>query len=156
MALCTRATAMLFAVVVPIVDAATDQPFVAATDGDTIRVDGVKYRLWGIDAPEMQQACADGWAAGHEAAAKLRELMAGRVIICEPRATDRYGRIVALCSADGRDLGADMVSVGMAWAFIRYSSDYVQQERTAARGRAGVHAHECERPWDWRARRRAQ
>jgi endonuclease YncB( thermonuclease family) len=32
-------------------------------DGDTLRVDGVTYRLWGIDAPEEHQSCADGWPA---------------------------------------------------------------------------------------------
>jgi endonuclease YncB( thermonuclease family) len=32
---------------------------VRAVDGDTLRVDGVTYRLWGIDAPEAHQSCAD-------------------------------------------------------------------------------------------------
>ena len=54
--------------------------------------------------------------------------------------TDRYGRSVAVCRADGRDLGADMVSAGMAWAFTRYSSDYVSQERAAIGAGIGVHA----------------
>ena len=26
-------------------------------DGDTLRVDGVDMRLWGIDAPERRQTC---------------------------------------------------------------------------------------------------
>jgi hypothetical protein len=30
----------------------------------------------------------------------------------------------------------------MAWAFTRYSSDYVNEERAAIRARLGVHAHE--------------
>jgi endonuclease YncB( thermonuclease family) len=37
-----------------------------ATDGDTIKLNGTKWRLWGIDAPEMTQTCKDGWAAGVE------------------------------------------------------------------------------------------
>ena len=82
-------------------------------------------------------------------------LVTGRKITCEARVTDRYGRTVALCRADGRDLGASMVSAGMAWAFTRYSSDYVAQERAATGARLGVHAHDCEKPWDWRARNRA-
>ena len=32
-------------------------------DGDTLKVYGVTYRLWGIDAPELGQPCADGWPA---------------------------------------------------------------------------------------------
>ena len=27
-----------------------------ATDGDTIRLNGTTWRLWGIDAPELRQA----------------------------------------------------------------------------------------------------
>lgn len=34
------------------------------TDGDTLKLNGVTYRLWGIDAPETKQDCPDGWAAG--------------------------------------------------------------------------------------------
>jgi endonuclease YncB( thermonuclease family) len=33
---------------------------VRVVDGDTLKVDGVTYRLWGIDAPESHQPCADG------------------------------------------------------------------------------------------------
>jgi hypothetical protein len=44
-----------------------------------------------------------------------------------------------------------MVSADMAWAFTRYSSDYVPKERAAIGARLGVHAHDCEKPWDWRA-----
>ena len=33
-------------------------------DGDTLKIDGVTYRPWGIDAPEAAPPCADGWPAG--------------------------------------------------------------------------------------------
>lgn len=124
------------------------------TDGDTIKLAGTTYRLWGIDAPETRQSCADGWPAGVEASNKMRGLVAGHAVTCEPRAKDRYGRTVALCRADEQDLGAAMVSAGMAWAFTRYSGDYVEQERAAIDARAGVHGHDCEKPWDWRTKKR--
>ena len=38
----------------------------------------------------------------------------------------------------------------MAWAFVRYSSDYVQEEQVKA-DRLGVHAHGCGSAWEWRA-----
>jgi hypothetical protein len=47
--------------------------------------------------------------------------------------TDRYRRAVSLCFADGEDLQALMVSASLAWAFIRYSDQYVVAERRAAR-----------------------
>ena len=123
-------------------------------DGDTIKLDGATYRLWGIDAPENKQTCADGWPAGVEATKALFDLMHGKTIACEGRGNDRYGRTIGLCRADGQDLQAAMVKAGMAWAFTRYSSDYVAEEKAALDARLGVHAHECEKPWDWRASRR--
>jgi endonuclease YncB( thermonuclease family) len=126
---------------------------VAPVDGDTINLNGTRWRLWGIDAPEMAQTCKDGWAAGVEAKGALERLMDGASIHCELKDTDRYGRSVGICRADGRDLGAAMVSAGMAWAFTRYSSDYVGQERAAIGAGIGVHTHDCEKPWDWRRKR---
>jgi len=61
---------------------------------------------------------------------------------------------VALCRGDGEDLGAQMVSAGMAWAFTRYSGDYTGQEARAKAERLGVHGHDCLRPWKWRERQR--
>jgi len=81
----------------------------SVVDGDTIKLNGTTYRLSGIDAAEIRQTCVDGWAAGREATAYLAKLMHGHQIACTPVTTDRYGRTVAVCKADGRDLGADMV-----------------------------------------------
>lgn len=128
-----------------------------AVDGDTLEVSGVRYRLWGIDAPEQQQTCTRGgqvWTCGHEATAALARLIAGKTPACEHRATDRYGRSVALCRVEGRDLSAEMVEWGMARAFVRYSLDYVAHERRAAAARRGIWAGEHTAPWEWRAARK--
>jgi endonuclease YncB( thermonuclease family) len=90
---------------------------VHVVDGDALRVDGVTYRLWGIDAPEAGQPRADGWPAGRAASEHLRALSRDRQVSCEPRSVDRYGRTVALCCADGRDLGSDTVVDGRRMAF---------------------------------------
>jgi endonuclease YncB( thermonuclease family) len=80
-------------------------------DGDTMKLDGTTYRLWGIDAAETKQVCADGWMAGKEAPAAMLEMVKGRTVTCEAKAKD-HGRTIALCRADGEDLGAAMVSAG--------------------------------------------
>ena len=85
----------------------------------------------------------------------LAELMKGYAVTCEPRTTDRYGRAVALCQADGRDLSADMVRAGMAWAFVRHSQDYVSIENEAKDAGIGVHRRSCTPAWEWRAKQRA-
>jgi endonuclease YncB( thermonuclease family) len=152
----SRTALIGFLCVVAVVLAVLGQSAKAQTvvDGDTIKLNGTTYRIWGIDAAETKQACADGWMAGQEASKAMLELVSGRKVTCEARITDRYGRTVVLCRSDGRDVGAAMVSAGMAWAFTRYSPDYVQQERAAIGASPGVHQHDCEKPWDWRTRNR--
>lgn len=128
-------------------------PAQTALDGDTIRLDGATYRLWGIDAPEKGQWCGS-YPAGITAEGTLQHLMRGATVTCEARTTDRYGRTVALCRANGEDLGAAMVQSGMAWAFTRYSQYYVGLEQVARAENLGVHANGCMPAWDWRAAQR--
>lgn len=70
-------------------------------DGNTIVVDDVHLRIFGIDAPESRQTCvaSDGhdYFCGRVAASALAEKIAGRPVTCRPRTTDRYGRTVAVC-----------------------------------------------------------
>lgn len=91
---------------------------VRVVDGDTLAIGDVRYRLWGIDAPER------GTAAGAAATAQMRALVASRSVRCEPRDRDRYGRVVAVCYADGRDLAWDMVATGHARDWPRYSGGH--------------------------------
>jgi len=93
---------------------------IVSVDGDSLRAaNGAEYRLFGIDAPELHQSCneADGksWLCGRAAKAKLTTLIKGGNVNCEARATDRFGRTVAVCSAEGvPDLGEAMVRDGYA------------------------------------------
>jgi endonuclease YncB( thermonuclease family) len=127
--------------------------FALVGDGGTIKLDGTTWRLWGIDAPETKQWCGD-YPAGALATGMLVKLMNGKSITCDDRGPDRYGRTIGLCRAAGDDLSAAMVRLGMAWAFVRYSRDYVQLEDQARAEKLGVHAHDCQPAWEWRAQRR--
>lgn len=123
------------------------------TDGDTIRVAGVAVRLHGIDAPESAQTCRRAGAeypCGRKATDALRVLISGRPVTCQERDRDRYGRVVAVCTVAGRDIGAAMVEGGHAVAFVRYSRDYQAHEDRARAARRGMHAGEFVRPEDWR------
>ncbi len=116
--------------------------------GDSLEVDGTAYRLHGIDAPDRDQVCADGWEAGYEAKKYLRLLVQDREISCVSIAGKRDGKIVAICRADGVDLGGAMVTAGRAVAFVPHSARYVAQEAAAAHAGRGLHGHDCLRPED--------
>ena len=138
-------------------------------DGDTLRVEGRTYRLWGIDAPELIQVCqrdGQGYACGREAAAYLRMLLvpepvigesatpgAAPQLVCVPRTSDQYGRTAALCRLGDKDLGAEMVRAGWALVFTRHSSDYAPEEDEAREARRGLWSGTFDMPWDWRAKR---
>lgn len=116
---------------------------VTVIDGDTINVDGETVDLYGILAP--REACPDGWPAGVMATEVLRELVRDHKVTCELKAKSRYSPTVAVCRADGLDLGSLMVRAGWAWAFAGDTSDYMRQETEAWAARAGIHAHNCVR-----------
>lgn len=126
---------------------------IRVVDGDTLAAGQMRFRLQGIDAPEKNQQCADGWRAGHAATAHLIELIGDKVVRCEISGYDKYHRALATCSADGIDLNAAMVQDGFALAYVHYSRAYVTQEAMARATHAGLHAHECMAPWDWRHRK---
>ncbi|MBD9652917.1 thermonuclease family protein [Ensifer sp. ENS09] len=124
-------------------------------DGDTLDIGNVRYRLHGIDAPEAGQVCnaSDGgaWPCGKEAIRKFEDIVGGHEVVCDSRGTDPYGRVIAVCTADGRDINAEMVGSGYAWAFRKFSEDYTGLEQEARLAHLGVWQAETEAPWDFRA-----
>ena len=130
---------------------------IISVDGDTIRAgNGVEYRLFGIDAPELQQTCTEAngkiWLCGRAAKAKLTTLIKGGNVNCESRATDRFGRIVAMCSAHGvPDLGEAMVRGGYAVDLGGAAGNpYRDAEAEAQTAKRGIWRGTFQRPSDWR------
>src|SRR5215471_7327451 len=124
-------------------------------DGDSLVVAGVEFRLYGIDAPEYRQYCfrrGRPWACGVDATRTLRTLIANRRVDCRSREEDRYGRTVASCSVEGRDLGAAMVAGGHAVAYGAYQLE----ERAARNAGRGIWSSRFEPPAAWRAKHRNQ
>lgn len=126
---------------------------VEVVDADTIRVGGETVRLFGIDAPEIGQPCI---LAGQErdcgvwAARAVAQEFGGAYARCDDRGQDRYGRQIAKCSVNGTDMGATLVISGLAQAFTRYSTDYVDIEKQAIVARRGIWAGQMDSPSDYR------
>lgn len=124
-------------------------------DGDTIDIGVVRVRLHGIDAPEAGQTCGRSnggeWDCGTASSNRLAELIEGQRIECEALDKDPYGRIVGRCFHNGVDKNALLVDEGLAWAFRRFSDDYVDHEERAQAARIGIWQGEAEAPWDYRA-----
>lgn len=123
-------------------------------DGDTIDIHGKRFRLSGIDAPESKQLCNDTTGApyrcGQVAANALAAFIGRQTVSCVKEDLDRYHRIVATCSVPSGDIGAYMVSNGLAVAYRKYSTAYVTEEGAAHSSGVGIWAGAFDMPWDWR------
>ena len=85
-------------------------------DGDTIRIGRVSLRLAGIDAPELDHP----W--GQKAKWELARLCKGQTITAQIEPMMSYDRLVATCYLpDGRDLSAEMVRMGLALDWPKFS-----------------------------------
>ena len=131
---------------------------IVSIDGDTLRAaNGDEYRLHGIDAPELHQSCNEAsgksWLCGRAAKAKLTTLIKGGNVSCEERARDRFGRVVAICSAEGvPDLGEAMVRDGYAVDLGGAAGHpYRDTEAEAKEAKRGIWRGSFEVPSEWRA-----
>ena len=125
-------------------------------DGDTVEIRGVKVRITGIDAPEMDQRCLDAKGklseCGIEVRNQLSKKAAGQQWTCSVSGKDRYGRSLASCHVAGEDIARWMVRSGLALSFKRYSHEYDAEETAAIEARAGLWGGAFIAPWDWRSR----
>lgn len=119
------------------------------SDGDTITIlqdkQQTKVRLYGIDAPEKKQDY------GQKSKQFLASLIAGQVVEVEPKGKDRYKRTLGIIHYKGQDINAQMVKNGYAWAYVKYSKIYVDQEKTARKNKLGLwQSSDPTPPWEWR------
>ena len=125
-------------------------------DGDTIVVAGVVYRLFGIDAPEAGQKCVSQngkkWPCGKAAIAEMERLvLLAKDLSCDNHGLDDYGRTIAVCIADGKNINEAMIEAGLAWSFRKYSHDYDNLEETIHLKQIGVWQAPTQTPWEYRA-----
>ena len=122
-------------------------------DGDTIHIGKVKYRFHGIDAPEISQICKiqnKNIKCGLLSKKKLLQKINNNKVDCKKKAVDRYKRIVAECFVNNQSLSSYLVKNGYAFAYKKYSKQFVEDEMFAKKNRLGLWAMEFQYPWDYR------
>ena len=106
---------------------------VAITDGDTFKgltqdKEVIRYRIYGIDAPESNQAF------GTRSKQYLSDLIFGDRVGIKLDKIDFYGRpVVWVYTSDDKDVSVEMLKAGMAWHFKKYdkSEEYASLENNA-------------------------
>lgn len=122
---------------------------VVVNDGDSLTLGTDRIRLRGIDAPEYTQVCRKKGAeypCGRRARDALAGLIAGRPVVCAGWERDRYGRLLAACTAGGTDLNRNLVASGWAVAY----GDFEAEERIAWQSGVGLWAGSFDLPREWR------
>ncbi len=145
----------VFALTMPAAGQQRPQP-VRLSDGDSFALGRERYRLQGIDAPELHQQCKDAagrdWPCGTRARSELRRIIGTDPVQCRTVTTDRYGRNIAVCQAGGRDIAEEMVRAGFATASDRRGAynPYAAAQAEARADKRGLWAGTFEAPRDWR------
>ncbi len=129
---------------------------VKVRDGDTLTMIGKDIRLYGIDAPEYAQICQNNagknWPCGTEARKKMVAIIGKSQVTCAPKATDKFGRIVATCStANVPDIALALVEAGFAANGVDGGEGpYAVSESLAQVDKIGVWSGPFTTPADWR------
>lgn len=150
---------LLFAVLLVPAQACAQQfrvKVVSIADGDTftaINRDNLKlrFRLYGIDAPEKKQAFSN---VSKQA---LSNMIKGKTVIVNVKSTDSWGRpVVVVTTQTIKVVGANMIALGMAWHFTRYdqSPHYKALEKKARESKIGLWRDPKPiAPWEYRSKK---
>ncbi|WP_440656726.1 thermonuclease family protein [Candidatus Pelagibacter sp. HIMB1509] len=136
--------------------------FAKVVDGDTIKINSKKIRLYGIDAPEKKQKCkktyltisfmsfTKDYMCGEVSTQKLIKKINKQKLNCNILDVDRYKRLVGECFKRNINLNSWMVSNGYAVAYRKYSKKYISDEINAKNNKLGIWQGKFEMPWDYR------
>ena len=132
-------------------------------DGDTIKINKKKIRLFGIDAPEKEQICKKvylsffifnfkkDYKCGEKSTLVLLKKIKDKKVKCIlGENKDRYKRNIGTCYVKNQDINKWLVKNGHALAYKRYSKKYVLEEQYAKENKLGIWKGTFIEPEKWR------
>lgn len=121
------------------------------TDGDSFELltsdQRTRIRLFGIDCPEINQPYGDS------ATYYLNEFLNDSVIVII-RDIDRYGRTVGDVFYKDTLINYNLIALGLAWHYKKYSDNNIlsEAELEAKNNGVGIWSDSIQiAPWDWRS-----
>ena len=128
--------------------------------GDTLSIKNIEdgkqftFRLWGIDAPELDQPCekknGQSVECGVLARNAVRAIIKRSERVCGDFEKDSENQITALCYMGDKILNGAIVRAGWALAYKQESTDFLDVEKQARLNDKGVWEYNFIPPWTWR------
>ena len=122
-------------------------------DGDTIHLNGEKIRFTGIDTPELKQTCLKE-GIQNPCGVTAKQILIGKIgnnnVKCISEGKDQYKRILAECFVNNESLSSYLVRSGYAFAYRKYSKNFIPDEDYARINKLGMWSMEFDYPWDYR------
>ena len=115
---------------------ALDGKVIKVADGDTITIL--------TDSKEQENKTFWHWCSRKETSFRpkvkrlLAELVAGKRVKIKEKGKDRYKRVLGVVFLNKSDINEQMVLNGYAWAYTRYSKDYVSEHNKARASKFGL------------------
>lgn len=124
--------------------------------GSILYLEGIKVKLLGIDAPNLNQICVNHMGSDYNCGEKsvewLQDWLNGKEVSCHILSRVERGQATGSCFTDDKsyDVAAVIVNAGWAVAYTRTTDIYVPYEQQAAEAHRGLWGGTFYRPEDWR------
>ncbi len=143
---------------------------VRVVDGDTLWINGVKARLFAVDAPEKKQSCREAngntYSCGLEAELMLRRAAFSKDFYCTIEGAAAYNRVLTICYVGGDDVSELLLLKGLVVIDHEYMErykkrpyfydrveGYIKAEEDAKKHNRGLWGAEFTMPWNHKSRR---
>jgi endonuclease YncB( thermonuclease family) len=126
-----------------------------AIDASHLEIAGRRFKLYGIDAPDVDQTCADAkgqdYPCGIEARAALAALVKDASVTCQPLGPNQRNEMLAHCTVGEINVARALIDAGWAIADRARTLNYEAPELVARAAKRGIWQGRFVPPGDWRA-----